>query len=144
MKSYSCLIVHFLFLKIFNENWENKGHMEYAAAKAMNMNVHFIPKSCTDYAISFLKSSFGQRLKNSLTFRIVTDMNRENERPVCNAGARLIKQLRQLGFRNHCMVFTSNKQKGDDILAQELTDYERENTIVTVNTTDLRQFVNFQ
>ena len=130
--------------QIFNENWENKGHMEYAAAKAMNMNVHFIPKSSTDYAISFLKSPFGQRLKNSSTFRIVTDMNRENERPVHNAGARLIKRLRQLGFRNQCMVFTSNKQKGDDILAKELTNDERQNTIVTVNTRDLRQFVNFQ
>ncbi|CAF3911540.1 unnamed protein product, partial [Rotaria sp. Silwood1] len=78
--------------RIFVEDWENKAHMEYAAAKAMNMNVHFIPKSCTEYAISFLKSPFGQRLKNKNTFRIVTDMNRENERPVHNAGARLIKK----------------------------------------------------
>ncbi|CAF4043092.1 unnamed protein product, partial [Rotaria magnacalcarata] len=78
--------------RIFVENWENKNHMEYAAAKAMNMNVHFIPKSCTKYAISFLKSPFGQRLKNKDTFRIVTDMNRMNELPVHNAGARLIKE----------------------------------------------------
>lgn len=130
--------------RIFDENWENKGHMEYAAAKAMNMNVHFIPKSCTDNAISFLKSPFGQRLKNKNTFRIVTDMNRENERPVHNAGARLIKRIRQLGFQNNCMVFTSNKQKGDELLAKELTNQELGNTFVTINIKDLKNFVNFQ
>ncbi|CAF2686977.1 unnamed protein product [Rotaria sp. Silwood2] len=53
--------------------------MEYAAVKALDMNVHCIPKSCTDSALSFLRSPFGQRLKNRDTFRIVTDMNRENE-----------------------------------------------------------------
>ncbi len=129
---------------IFVEDWENKSHMEYAAAKALNMNVHFIPKSTTDYAISFLKSPFGQRLKNKNTFRIVTDMNRENERPVHNAGARLIKKLRELGFQNQCMVFTSNKQKGDEIMQKELSRNELQNTIVTTSTSDLRRFVNFQ
>ncbi|CAM4850638.1 unnamed protein product [Rotaria magnacalcarata] len=130
--------------RIFVENWENKAHMEHAAAKAMNMNVHFIPKSSTEYAISFLKSPFGQRLKNKDTFRIVTDMNRENEQPVHNAGARLIKKVRQLGFSNQCMVFTSNKQKGDEIMRKELSADEIKNTIVTTNTSDLRHFVNFQ
>ncbi|CAF1508303.1 unnamed protein product [Adineta steineri] len=130
--------------RIFVENWENKAHMEYAAAKALNMNVHFIPKSTTEYAISFLKSPFGQRLKNKNTFRIVTDMNRENERPVHNAGARLIKKLRQLGFQNQCLVFTNNKQKGDEIMKQEMTAQELQNTIVTVSADDLRRFVNFQ
>ncbi|CAF3709047.1 unnamed protein product [Rotaria sp. Silwood1] len=61
---------------IFDENWENKQHMETAAAKALNLNVHFIPKSTTNSALSFLRSSFGQRLKNQDTFRIVTDMTR--------------------------------------------------------------------
>ncbi|CAF1296185.1 unnamed protein product [Adineta ricciae] len=118
--------------------------MEFAAAKAMNMNVHFIPKSTTDYAISFLKSPFGQRLKNKNTFRIVTDMNRENEQPVHNAEARLIKKLRQLGFQNQCMVFTSSKQRADDIMSKELTAQELRNTIVTTFTNDLTRFVNFQ
>ncbi|CAF3808066.1 unnamed protein product [Rotaria sp. Silwood1] len=61
---------------IFDKNWENKQHMETAAAKALNLNVHFIPKSTTNSALSFLRSSFGQRLKNQDTFRIVTDMTR--------------------------------------------------------------------
>lgn len=130
--------------RIFVENWENKGHMEYAAAKALNMNVHFVPKSTTDYAISFLKSPFGQHLRNKDSFRIVTDMNRENEHPAHNAGARLIKKVRQLGFQNQCMVFTSSKQKGDEIMKKELTAQELKNTIVTTITDDLRRFVNFQ
>ncbi|CAM4775634.1 unnamed protein product [Rotaria magnacalcarata] len=130
--------------RIFDENWENKNHMEYAAAKAMNMNVHFIPKSCTKYAISFLKSPFGQRLKNKDAFRIVTDMNRENELPVHNSGARLVKEVRQLGFSNRCMVFTSNKEKSDKIMNMELSANEVENTIVTIDKNDLRRFVNFQ
>ncbi|CAF3372402.1 unnamed protein product [Rotaria socialis] len=130
--------------RIFVEDWENKVHMEYAASKALNMNVHFIPKSRTDYAISFLQSPFGQHLKSKDTFRIVTDMNRENEQPVHNAGARLIKQLRQLGFQTQCMVFTSSKRKGDEIMKQELSDQELKNVIVTTSTSDLRRFVNFQ
>ena len=130
--------------RIFDENWENKAHMEYAASKAMNMNVHFIPKSRTDYALSFLKSPFGQRLKNRRTFRIVTDMTRDNERPAHNAGARLIKQIRQLGFQNQCMVFTGDKQKAENILKSELTNQEIVNTSVSVSTKDLRHFVNFQ
>ncbi|CAF4375644.1 unnamed protein product, partial [Rotaria socialis] len=72
------------------------------------------------------------------------DMNRENEQPVHNAGARLIKQLRQLGFQTQCMVFTSSKRKGDEIMKQELSDQELKNVIVTTSTSDLRRFVNFQ
>ena len=65
--------------RIFDENWENKKHMEYAATRAIDLNVHFIPKASTDNALSFLRSVFGQRLKNRDIFRIITDMNRENE-----------------------------------------------------------------
>ncbi|CAF5154468.1 unnamed protein product [Rotaria sp. Silwood1] len=43
---------------IFDKNWENKQHMETAAAKALNLNVHFIPKSTTNSVLSFLRSSF--------------------------------------------------------------------------------------
>ena len=45
--------------KIFQEDWENKSHMEYAAIKALDINVHFIPKSSASSALSFLKSVFG-------------------------------------------------------------------------------------
>jgi len=61
--------------QIFNPNWENKDHMESAAAQALNLNVHSISKSSIESAISFLRSPFGQRLKNKYSFGIVTYMN---------------------------------------------------------------------
>ncbi|CAF1124682.1 unnamed protein product [Didymodactylos carnosus] len=42
------------------------------------------------YNLSFLRSPFAQRLRNADTFRIVTDLNRENENPSHNAGVRLL------------------------------------------------------
>jgi hypothetical protein len=129
--------------RIFNEKWENKHHMETAAARAMNLNVHFIPKSSTDSALSFLRSPFGQRLKNKDTFRIVTDMNRENEKPVHNAGARLIKAVRRMGFKNECMVFTSDQKKAEQILQSELNSTEQQFVTVSDKTKDLRNFINF-
>ncbi|CAF1388804.1 unnamed protein product [Didymodactylos carnosus] len=129
--------------QIFDENWENKEHMEYAAIQALDLNVHFIPKSSTDSALSFLRSAFGQRLKNQDKFRIVTDMNRENEVPIHNAGARLIKAVRQMGFKNECMVFTSDKKKAERILSSELSSREQQGVIVSTYTEDLRNFVNF-
>jgi hypothetical protein len=62
--------------------------MEKAAARDLNRNVHFIPKSNTQNAISFLMSPHGQRFKNRDNFRIVTDMN-----PAETAGARFIKRV---------------------------------------------------
>ena len=129
--------------RIFDAQWENKQHMEYAAVKALDKNVHFIPKSSTDSALSFLRSAFGQRLKNRDRFRIVTDMNRENERPAHNAGARLIKAVRQMGFRNDCMVFTGDRRQAEKILQSELNSKEQQSVTVSDETKDLRHFVNF-
>ncbi|CAF1220335.1 unnamed protein product [Didymodactylos carnosus] len=129
--------------RIFNEHWENKRHMEYASAKALNMNVHFIPKSSTDSALSFLRSPFGQRLKNKDKFRIVTDMNREYEQPSHNAGARLIKALRRMGFRNECMIFTSDKREADQIIKSELNSRDQQFVTVTTEASDLQTIVDF-
>ncbi|CAF1173034.1 unnamed protein product [Adineta steineri] len=129
---------------IFNPEWENKKHMEYASAKELNKNVHFIPKSSTENALSFLRSPFGQILKNRNTFRIVTDMHRSNEQSPHNAGSRLIKALRQLGFRNSCFVFAMRKDICDQILKNELNDREHQNVMVSTNTNDLRKFVSFE
>ncbi|CAM4811565.1 unnamed protein product [Rotaria magnacalcarata] len=129
---------------IFNTKWENKAHMEFAAAKELNKNVHFIPKSSTENALSFLRSPFGQILKNRDNFRIVTDMHRDNEQSPHNAGSRLIKGLRQLGFRQSCFVFTMQKDRCDQILKDELNTRERQNVTVSINILDLRAFVNFQ
>jgi hypothetical protein len=57
--------------QIFDDNWENKQHMEYAAVQTLDMNVHFIPKSSTDSALSFLRSAFGQRLKIVTHFELL-------------------------------------------------------------------------
>ncbi|UJR10946.1 hypothetical protein I4U23_015131 [Adineta vaga] len=130
--------------QIFNEKWENKMHMEYASAKELNKNVHFIPKSSTENALSFLRSPFGQILKNRDTFRIVTDMHRDNEHPAYNAGARLIQEIRRLGFRNPCFIFTMHKDACDKILENELNDRERYNTTISVEKQALIKFVNFQ
>jgi hypothetical protein len=130
--------------KIYDPKWENKGHMETAAARALNLNVHFIPKSTTESALSFLRSPFGQRLKNKDTFRIVTDMHRDTEKPASNAGARLIKNLRQLGFENRCLVFIRDKERTDTILQSELNTNELRFIEVTNATDDLTKFVNFQ
>ncbi|UJR20567.1 hypothetical protein I4U23_023693 [Adineta vaga] len=129
--------------EIFSEDWEKKQHMEYVAASALDMNVHFIAKSSTDSALSFLQSVFGQRLKNCDTFRIVTDMNRRNEVPVHNAGARLIKAVRQMGFKNKCLIFTSNQKRAQQILNSELISKERQSVFVSTKIEDLRNFVNF-
>jgi hypothetical protein len=129
---------------IYDQNWENKGHMETAAAKALNLNVHFIPKSSTDSALSFLRSPFGQRLKNQETFRIVTDMTRNNETPSHNAGARLIKKLRQLGFKNQCLVFIRNQKNAETVINSELNSNERKDVQITAYTEELRKFVNFE
>lgn len=130
--------------EIFNPTWENKRHMEYASAKALNMNVHFIPKSSTDSALTFLRSPLGERLKNQQTFRIVTDMNRKNEEPVYNAGIRLIKALRELGYNNECLVFTSDQKKAYEIISSELSHEEQKAVQVTSETRILRKFVNFE
>lgn len=129
--------------QIFDENWENKEHMEYAAVKSLDMNVHFIPKSSTDSALSFLRSTFGQRLKNQDTFRIVTDMFRSNEASAENAGARLIKAIRQMGFRNKCLVFAMDNEKAKQTLESMLNSNETRSVSISANIEDLRNFVNF-
>ncbi|CAF4325590.1 unnamed protein product, partial [Adineta steineri] len=93
---------------------------------------------------SFLRSPFGQILKNRNTLRIVTDMHRSNEQSPNNAGSRLMKGLRQLGFRNSCFVFAMRKDICNEILKNELNDQEHQSIIVSAKTHDLRKFVNFE
>lgn len=129
---------------IFEENWGNKEYMEKAAARNLNKNIHFIPKSTTENAISFLKSTFGQRLKNRDNFRIVTDMNRTNESMPETAGARFVKQVRQLGFSNQCLIFTSNKKAANHILKNHLSKSEDTEIYATVHVHSLLKFICFE
>ncbi|CAF3222509.1 unnamed protein product [Rotaria sp. Silwood2] len=129
---------------IFDDWWENKEHMERASTLGTEINVHFIPKSNTTAALIFLRSEFGQRLKHNETFRIVTDMNRENEIPTDNAGVRLIYQVRQLGFNNQCLVFTGDASEGRKKLAQAFQGKAMNGIQVSDFVSDLDRFVHFK
>ncbi|CAF1388007.1 unnamed protein product [Rotaria sp. Silwood1] len=129
--------------QIFQDNWNNTGYMIYAETKDMKKNIRFIQKSNTNNALSFLRSPFGQLLKNRYTFRIVTDMHRGNEQPAPNAGARFIKNLRMLGFNNACMLFVGNKQNAEQLISTELTPEEREHIKITTNEDELKNFIDF-
>ncbi|CAF1487388.1 unnamed protein product [Rotaria sp. Silwood1] len=130
--------------EIFKDDWINKNYMIDAEAKDPKKNVRFIQKSSTDIALSFLRSPFGQRLKNRETFRIVSDMHRTNEEPANNAGARLIKEIRKLGFNNRCLLFVGNRQKTEEIINRELNANERQFTKITTSDDSLKSFINFE
>ena len=130
---------------IFAEKWQSKSHMELAATRSLNINVHFIPKSTTEFALSFLRSPFGQRLKNRVQFRIVTDMKRDNEpESPDDAGIRLVKEVRKMGFRNECLIFCNYLPKVNELVQTELTGGERRHLSVSSKLDDLRKFVQFE
>jgi hypothetical protein len=118
--------------------------MERASTLGTEINVHFIPKSNTDAALAFLRSEFGQRLKQNKTFRIVTDMTRDNETPSDNAGVRLIYGIRKLGFDHRCLVFTGNALEGKKKLAKVFQGKTMDGIQISENTADLDKFVHFK
>jgi hypothetical protein len=130
--------------RIFNENWKYKLYTESAATRGLNMNVHFIPKLSTESALSFLQSVFGQRLKKQDTFRIVTTMNRETKTLDHNIGIDLIKNLRQLGYRNRCLVLTNNLKKDQMFIQSELSPIEQVSVYLTAQPDDIEKFINFE
>ncbi|UJR08055.1 hypothetical protein I4U23_012332 [Adineta vaga] len=129
---------------IFDEWWENKAHMEKASTLGTQVNVHFIPKSTTESALAFLRSEFGKRLKRSQTFRIVTDMNRDNEGSPSDAGVRLLCELRKLGYKQKCLIFTGDAREGRRKLQQCFQKDQLDDIQVTENVFDLEQFVLFK
>ncbi|CAF2069734.1 unnamed protein product [Rotaria magnacalcarata] len=129
---------------IFDDKWQNKFHMETTAKSITNINVHFIPKISTDAALIFLHSEFGQRLKNKSTFRIVTDMHRDNEYPPDNAGARFLLGVRNLGFDCHCLVFTDRESEARKHLNKTIGKPQKRRIHVTESTKELQKFVSFQ
>ncbi|CAF1215141.1 unnamed protein product [Rotaria sp. Silwood1] len=129
---------------IFHDWWENKEHMEKASTLGTQVNVHFIPKSTTENAVAFLRSPFGQRLKSSNTFRIVTDMNRDNENSPNDAGVRLLYQVRQLGFYQKCLIFTGNAWEGRRKLNKAFQGNQMNDIQVTEDPADLEKFVLFK
>jgi hypothetical protein len=71
-------------------------------------------------------------------------MNLENENSVHNVDARLIKQLRQLSFKNECLVFTGNVQGAKQTLESEINSKERRSVGITTHIDDLKTFLNFE
>ncbi|CAF1448170.1 unnamed protein product [Adineta ricciae] len=129
---------------IFDSEWENKSHMERASTRSLNLNVHFIPKSSSENALSFLRSSYGRRLKNRSKFRIVTDMRRDNESNPELAGIEFIKQVRKLDFQNQCLIFTYQKKYGLEKIENHLTNNEKKSVFVADDKESLDRFVGFE
>lgn len=129
---------------IFDAAWENKRHMEKASTLGTRVNVHFIPKSNTGSALAFLRSEFGQRIRDSDTFRIVTDMKRMNEDPSSTAGARLIHAIRQLGFRQPCLIFTGHEESAHEKLEKTFGSRSIVGVKVTADPYELEKFVTFR
>ena len=158
---------------IFDEQWENKAHMEKASTLGIHMNVHFIPKSSTTSALEFLRSEFGQRMKRNEYFRLVTDMNRENKerqasgartrlrkgmhklvkgkeeeeeeaRTDSYAGAWLLIEVRKLGFNQPCLVFTGNAHVAQAKINELFSNPSAMNIRVTDKTEELENFVLFK
>ncbi|CAF0941292.1 unnamed protein product [Adineta steineri] len=128
---------------IFDGGWENKRHMEKASTLGTRVNVHFVPKSNTESALTFLRSEFGQRLKNSNTFRIVTDMKRTNESLPSTAGVRLIHEARELGFHQTCLIFTGHEESAYEKLIKQFGTKNPEGVKVTQDDAELEKFVIF-
>ncbi|CAF1043744.1 unnamed protein product [Rotaria sp. Silwood1] len=118
--------------------------MEKASTLGTQVNVHFIPKSTTESALTFLRSEFGKRLKSSDTFRIVTDMNRDNEISPNDAGVRLLFQVRKLGFYQKYLIFTGNASEGRRKLNKVFQGNQLDDVKITEDPTDLERFVLFK
>ncbi|CAF1409831.1 unnamed protein product [Adineta steineri] len=129
---------------IFDENWGNKQLMEKATTLGTSVNVHFIPKSNTDSALSFLRSEFGQRLKDRESFRIVTDMKRTNEDDPSMAGVRLLMEVRNLGFKQSCLIFTGHEESSHKKLQKMFGTDRPQGITVTQYDSELEKFVLFK
>lgn len=102
--------------QILNPKWENRRLMEKTSAR--NYGTKFIPKESTALAAAFLKSTFGDMLRSNNVddFRIVTDMSRP---PDPKAGAKFAKIVRDLGFKNKILVYTSSTTTGEKYVRDE-------------------------
>ncbi|CAF2046844.1 unnamed protein product [Rotaria magnacalcarata] len=118
--------------------------MEKATTQGARVNVHFVPKSNTDSALSFLRSEFGQRMKQKESFRIVTDMKRTNENDSSTAGARLLSEVRKLGFRQSCLIFTGHEESAYDKRKKMFGTDRPQGIKVTQYESELEKFVLFK
>lgn len=92
---------------IFNPCWENKLIIESLQKKEFQIKI--IPKNSTQSAESFLNSMMSQIKNLKINLRIVTNMNRYNEEPHNNAGARFYNEKKKKNFKiSHfsCLLLT--------------------------------------
>lgn len=94
---------------VFHNTAENKLILEAASTRGIGNNIHLIPKISTEEAEKFLDSEFGKAIKFSTTLKIMTDMNRPDEKNGKFAGAILLKKIREKGFTQKVLVYTMNK-----------------------------------
>jgi len=106
--------------KIMDANWENKILMEYLTSQGLQRNLRIIPKISTNLALSFVDSPFGQYILKYIKedFQIVTDMGRPEEENGSEAGAILIKELRERGFNNRFTVYVFNEANARAAIAK--------------------------
>eukprot|EP00971_Amphidinium_carterae_P011415 224698-Amphidinium_carterae.1 len=62
--------------------------------------------------MAFLRSWYGEKLRQSGYFRLMSDMGRPAEEDGQFAGAHLVAEINRLGFTIPMMIFTGNSQKG--------------------------------
>jgi hypothetical protein len=135
---------------IFEEQWENKGHMEATCAANVNENIHFVCKPTTELAVSWLASPLAEATTKPWStfqvedhFRIVTDMTRTNESSPGDAGARLVAEVINLGYTCKILVFTSDKKAAEEKIKQACGGAIPSNVKVTIMATETRQFISF-
>ena len=95
---------------ILNSDWENKGLMEMAYSIKRDLKI--IPKITTECALAFLISFRPFLRDKKIKYKIMSDMNRNNEPQSHNAGARLVKYMQENNLYDiEIMIFTSSSDK---------------------------------
>jgi hypothetical protein len=135
---------------IFEEQWENKGHMEATCAANVNENIHFVCKPTTELAVSWLASPLAEATTKPWNafqvddhFRIVTDMTRNNESSPGDAGARLVAEVINLGYTCKILVFTSDKKAAEEKIKKVCRGTIPSNVKVTITAAETRRFISF-
>ena len=98
---------------ILDEKWENKIMMEFLTSQGLSKALRIIPKTSTKSALAFLDSEFGKYIKiveADRTFQIISDMGRPKEKDGSEAGAILVKKLRERGFLHKFTIFTFSEE----------------------------------
>lgn len=130
---------------ILNPEWENKELMEKLTSQGLSKALRIIPKVSTNSALAFIDSEFGKYIKKieaDRTFQIITDMGRPEEENGSEAGAILIKELREKGFLNKFTIFTMSQEWSQKALAKHVGN-SLENSPNYLVTTSTKQFLEF-